>query len=219
MWKVSVRKCTQVKCQPTQQAGARRKAWQGEKVSGLWKMWNKIQIKVWIDRHVKTHEKKTSHENQVKKVKSAAGFGIFVREKSVRVSDKYLWNECSKTFNSAFSLKRHMVSGLHKQKPKKKKSRTTVMQKVRKFLSESDNLKEINRQRKNSDTSGLIDATLIEEIMAQIPQISNRNILKTLTILRKKLPKEAFQLSQNSVCHRLRALSEPLAFRILWHFG
>ena len=24
---------------------------------GLWKMWNKIQIKVWIDRHVKTHEK------------------------------------------------------------------------------------------------------------------------------------------------------------------
>ena len=45
-------------------------------------MWNKIQIKVWIDRHVKTHEKKPSHENQVTKVKSAAGFGIFVREKS-----------------------------------------------------------------------------------------------------------------------------------------
>ena len=57
MWKVSVRKCTQVTCHQTQQAGARRKAWQGEKVSGLWKMWNKIQIKVWIDRHVKTHEK------------------------------------------------------------------------------------------------------------------------------------------------------------------
>ena len=53
-------------------------------------MWNKIQIKVWIDRHVKTHENNSSHENQVKKVKSAAGFGIFVREKSVRVSDKYL---------------------------------------------------------------------------------------------------------------------------------
>ena len=219
MWKVSVQKCTQVTCHQTQQAGARRKAWQGEKVSGLWKMWNKIQIKVWIDRHVKTHEKKPSHENQVKKVKSAAGFGISVREKSVRVSDKYLWNECSKTFNSAFNLKRHMVSELHKKKPKKKKSRTTVMRRVRKFLSESDNLKGINRQRKSCDTSGLIDATLIEEIMAQIPQISIRNILKTLTILRNKLKKEAFQLSQNSVCHRLRALSEPLAFRILWHFG
>ena len=108
-----------------------------------------------------------------------------------------------------------MVSKLHKQKPKKENEQNNVMQRVRKFLSESDNLKEINRHRKSFDTSGLIDATLIEEIMAQIPQISNRNMLKTLTILRKKLPKEAFQLSQNSVCHRLRALSEPLAFRIL----
>ena len=117
-------------------------------------------------------------------MKSAAGFGTFVREKSVRVSDKYLCSECCKTFNSAFNLKRHMVSRLHRQKSKKKKSRTTVMRRVRKFLSESENLKEIKRQRKSSDTSGLIDATLIEEIMAQIPQISNRNILRTLTILR-----------------------------------
>ena len=45
----------------------------------------KFKSKFGYDRHVKTHEKKTSHENQVKKVKSAAGFGIFVREKSVRV--------------------------------------------------------------------------------------------------------------------------------------
>ena len=45
------------------------------------------------------------------------------------------------------------------------------MRRVRKFLSESENLKEINRQRKSSDTSGLIDATLIEEIMAQILQL------------------------------------------------
>ena len=76
------------------------------------------------------------------------------------------------------------------------------MQRVRKFLSESDNLKEINRQRKSCDTSGLIDATLIEEIMAQIPQISNRNILRTLTILRKKLPKEAFQSNLKAVLQR-----------------
>ena len=131
------------------------------------KSWNcdkcetKHTSKYGYDRHVKTHEKRSSQsENQVKKVKSAAGFGTFVREKKVRVADKHLCSECSKTFNSAFNLKRHMVSELHKKKPKKKKSRTTVMRRVRKFLSESDNLKEINRQRKNSDTSGLIDATL-----------------------------------------------------------
>ena len=132
-------------------------------------------------------------------MKSAAGFGTFVREKKVRVADKHLCSECSKTFNSAFNLKRHMVSELHKKKPKKKKSRTTVMRRVRKFLSESDNLKEINRQRKSCDTSGLIDTTLIEEIMAQI---SNRNILRTLTILRKKLPKEAFQSNLKAVLQR-----------------
>ena len=95
-----------------------------------------------------------------------------------------------------------MVSKLHKQKPKKENEQNNVMQRVRKFLSESDNLKEINRHRKSFDTSGLIDATLIEEIMAQIPQISNRNILKTLTILRKKLPKEAFQSNLKAVLQR-----------------
>jgi hypothetical protein len=119
------------------------------------KSWNcdkcetKHTSKYGYDRHVKTNEKRSSQsENQVKKVKSAAGFGTFVREKKVRVTDKHLCSECSKTFNSAFNLKRHMVSELHKKKPKKKKSRTTVMRRVRNFLSESDNLKEINRQRK-----------------------------------------------------------------------
>ena len=109
------------------------------------KSWNcdkcetKHTSKYGYDRHVKTHEKRSSQsENQVKKVKSAAGFGTFVREKKVRVADKHLCSECSKTFNSAFNLKRHMVSELHKKKPKKKKSRTTVMRRVRKFLSESD---------------------------------------------------------------------------------
>ena len=145
--------------------------------------------------------------------KQKAGFGTFVREKKVRVADKHLCSECSKTFNSAFNLKRHMVSELHKQKPKKTKSRTTVMRRVRKFLSESDNLKEINRQRENSDTSGLIDATLIEEIMAQIPQISNRNILRTLTILRKKLPKEAFQSNLKAVLQRRSNLLDDILDR------
>ena len=72
---------------------------------------------------MKTHEKRTSQrENQVKKVKSAADFGTFVREKKVRVADKHQCSECSKTFNSAFNLKRHMVSELHKKSPKRKRA-------------------------------------------------------------------------------------------------
>ena len=64
-----------------------------------------------------------------------------------------------------------MVSGLHKEKPKKKKSRTTVMRRVRKFLSESENLKEINRhrQRKTSDTSGLKQQTSDGDSMSDVP--------------------------------------------------
>ena len=172
---------------------------------------------------MKTNEKRSSQsENQVKKVKSAAGFGTFIREKKVRVADKHLCSECSKTFNSAFNLKRHMVSELHKKSPKRKRAEQLSMRRVRKFLTESDNLKEINRQRKNSDTFGLIGATLIEDIMTQIPQISNRNMLKTLT--EKEVAKGSFPIKSESSSPKKMSLSTfdlkgALAYLWNWTLG
>ena len=55
------------------------------------------------------------------------------------------------------------------------------------MLLDPDFLKEIGKQSKLGAASGVIDETLVESIMTQTPNISNRNILKTLTILRKKL--------------------------------
>ena len=119
-----------------------------------------------LDRHVKIHQKdnspesckdcdsnfatsddlelhvKTVHE-KVKQVKSKVGFGTFVSREKVKVPKQFLCNECSKTFNSFANLKRHMLSGLHATSRKKKRSsRTTVMRKVKKLLSDPDYLKE-----------------------------------------------------------------------------
>ena len=81
------------------------------------------------------------------------------------------------TFNSNANLKRLMLSGLHAPpKRKKRRHRTTVMRKVRKMLSDPDFLKEIGKQSKLGAASGVIDETLVEAIMTQIPNISNRNI-------------------------------------------
>jgi hypothetical protein len=47
---------------------------------------------------------------------------------------------------------------------------------------------ELKKKTNISDTA-CIDGELVESIMCNIPNISNRNILRTLTILRRKLPK------------------------------
>ena len=73
------------------------------------------------------------------------------------------------------------------------------MRKVRKMLSDKELLREINRQKGKDATNGVIDETVIETIMSQIPLISNRSILKTLSILRKKLPKEIFKSNLKAV--------------------
>ena len=70
-------------------------------------------------------------------------------------------------------------------------------------------LKEIVKQSKLGAASGVIDETLVESIMTQIPNISNRNILKTLTILRKKLPKQQFKANLKKVLqHRSNLLDD-----------
>ena len=54
------------------------------------------------------------------------------------------------------------------------------------MLADEDYLNEIARLRRLAAPSGaMIDETLIETIMVQIPQMLNRNILRTLSILRK----------------------------------
>ena len=73
------------------------------------------------------------------------------------------------------------------------------MRKVRKMLSDTELLREINRQKGKDATNGVIDERVIETIMPLIPMISNPSILKTLSILRKKLPKEIFKSNLKAV--------------------
>ena len=80
------------------------------------------------------------------------------------------------------------------------------MRQVKRMLADEDYLNEIARQRRLAAPSGaVIDETLIETIMVQIPQMSNRNILRTLSILRKKLPKGEFQnKSKKGSCTKIQ---------------
>ena len=68
----------------------------------------------------------------------------------------------------------------------------------------------MNRQRNINAPSATIDETLIETIMANMPMISNRNIVKTLSILRKRLPKEMFKSNLRKVIAKRANLLEDL---------
>lgn len=98
-----------------------------------------------------------------------------------------------------------------KNETKRRRNRTTVMRQVKRMLADEDYLNEIARQRRLAAPSGaVIDETLIETIMVQIPQMSNRNILRTLSILRKKLPKEMFKTNLRKVLARRSNLLDDL---------
>ena len=84
------------------------------------------------------------------------------------------------------------------------------MRKVKHMLSDEDFLREMNRQRNINAPSATIDKTLIETIMANIPMISNRNIVKTLSILRKRLPMEMFKSNLRKAIAKRTNLLEDL---------
>ena len=56
-----------------------------------------------LDKHVKKHVK-IVHE-QVKRAKTSAGIGTFVRKNKVKAPNQFMCSECSKTFNSNANLK------------------------------------------------------------------------------------------------------------------
>ena len=167
-----------------------------------------------LTRHLKIHQKKTSPSapKQVEKVKSNIGYGTFLRGEKGASKEEILCAQCTKKFRDGYNLERH-IRKVHeeKTKTKRRRNRTTVMRQVKRMLAEEDYLNEIARQRHLAAPSGpVIDETLIETIMVQIPQMSNRNILRTLSILRKKLPKEMFKTNLRKVLARRSNLLDDL---------
>ena len=146
----------------------------------------------------------------VQKVKSNIGFGTFVRTEKGSTTQEFLCAQCSKICRDSHNLERHMRQVNFKKLKKKNKNRTTVIRKVKQMLSDEDFLREMNRQRNINAPSATIDETLIETIMANIPMISNRNIVKTLSILRKRLPKEMFKSNLRKAIAKRTNLLEDL---------
>ena len=97
--------------------------------------------------------------------------------------------KCAKTFTSDANLQRHFKTETHNQKKKVRNNRWKVMRHVKKLLKDAQYANELKKKSNVSDT-GCIDGEFVESIMCNIPNISNRNIPRTLTILRRKLPKK-----------------------------
>ena len=185
-----------------------------------------------FDRHVRTHSKesdptypctqcdnKFSREDSLKihrdtvhadNIHSDIGHGLFQKRKKVKRVKTYICERCAKTFNSEANLKRHFLTSAHTTQAKKGRSRWTVMRKVRKLLKDSQYAEEIGKKWKVGAGNGGVDSTLVETIMSQIPNMSNRNLLRTLTILRKKLPKNTFKANLKKVIQERTNLCDDL---------
>ena len=115
---------------------------------------------------------------------------IFEKENTLREKGNFVCEKCKKSFNSKFNLKRH--------NRRKHKSRWTVMRKVRKMIADAEYAREL-KKKWNIDDSEAVGETYVETIMEEIPNMSNRQILKTLTILRKTLPRKNFKTNLRKV--------------------
>ena len=83
------------------------------------------------------------------------------------------------------------------------------MRHVKKLLRDTQYANELKKRTKGTE-AGSVDSSVVEAIMSQIPNMSNRNILRTLTILRKKLPKSEFQANLRKVIQQRTNLLDDL---------
>ena len=119
-------------------------------------------------------------------------------------------DKCAKTFHSEAHIKRHFLTTTHTNQQKKKgSSRWKVMRHVKKLLRDTQYANELKKRTKGTE-AGSVDSSVVEAIMSQIPNMSNRNILRTLTILRKKLPKSEFQANLRKVIQQRTNLLDDL---------
>ena len=185
-----------------------------------------------FDRHMKVHLKESAqtfgctqcdekfkrkdflvkHQNTVHtdQVQSEFGFGAFQKEKKVKKKKTFMCDKCAKTFHSEAHIKRHFLTTSHTNRQKKQgSSRWKVMRHVKKLLKDTQYANELKKQTKGVET-GNVDGSVVEAIMSQIPNMSNRNILRTLTILRKKLPKSEFKANLRQVIQQRTNLLDDL---------
>jgi len=86
-------------------------------------MWNQTYIKVWIWFTCEDpREKNITKWKSSKKGEISCCFGTFVREKKVRVTDKHLCSECSKTFILPLTWRGTWWANCTRKSPKRKRA-------------------------------------------------------------------------------------------------
>ena len=129
-----------------------------------------------LEKHVRTvHATK-------KKGKGSVLNANFEKTKPDVVKNDIVCKICLKTFQQGFNLKRHMK--------KQHKSRWTTMRNIKKMLADREYAERLRNKLPSSEE---IDETFIETVMTEMPNLSNRQILQTLTLLRTTLPKKHFK--------------------------